>query len=136
MNAKIFSLIMEMSDATKQENQAIGHLSQVMNHLIKIKYAESNQYVSDWIKDINRNLIQAKHDCSRKNSVLSKLHKSETMQKVYRKAMTAYQKDYRTDKYMANPSKIPIPQNCPWAVDELFNDSIEKLLLKLPESKY
>ena len=129
---KILQLMLEMSDAGKQLDQAIGSLAQVMNHLYKIKYAENNSYINDWKEDIDRNLEQAKKHCSDRNSVLSRLKNDEkNIKKAYQDSQKAYRKDARTD--MKAPKTFRFPDDCPWTVDELFSLSVEELLSKLPD---
>lgn len=129
---KILQLMLEMSDAGKQLDQAIGSLAQVMNHLYKIKYAEDNLYINDWTKDINRNLEQAKAHCSGKNSVKSRLRTDDSIGQAYRKSHSDYKKDEKTDKHMRKFNTLKLPDTCPWTVDELFSLSIDELLSKLP----
>ena len=112
-NDKILQLMLEMSDANKQLDQAIGSLAQVMNHLYKIKYAEKNFSINKWKEDIKRNLEQAAEHSSGKNSVKSKLRTNEYIEKAYQDSRKAYRKDAKTNKNIKDPDTFKFPENCP-----------------------
>lgn len=122
-------------EESANKDSASSHLSRAIEHLLKLKYSTNDRNNRGWKRDFSNHLSDVEDYTkwrSKKNKQTNVIkYLINELQDIYEVGVAYY--DKAAKKY---PDLIPglqfIPNECPWTLEELLDNTIDELLSVLP----
>ena len=131
-----FEEVEEVFLETKQdEKKGYAYLSRMIEHLLKIKYCSNDRNYDHWRGEINGFRVKAiditgwKSKRNRDTNLVKYL--TNNIDDIYEVAVAYYKDDARLYADLTQGLEY-IPEECPWTLEELMDDTIDEILKKLP----
>lgn len=124
-------------EAKQDEKKGYSMLYRIMEHLLKIKYCTNDRNHDHWIGEINTfrsKILDLTLWGKRKRDTNLIKYLDNNIQDIYADAVDEYEKGSEEYPDFIGGLKL-IPEECPWNLSELMDNSIDELLSKLPMEK-
>lgn len=125
-------------EAKQEEKKGKAYLSRMIEHLLKVKYCTNDRNYDHWIGEINTfkaktiDITDWKSKRKRDTNLINTL--TDDFDDIYDVAIEHYEDDAKEYPDLRDGLEL-IPEECPWNLSELMDDSIDELLDKLPIEK-
>lgn len=125
-------------EAKQDEKKGRAYLSRMIEHLLKVKYCTNDRNYDHWRGEINTfraktiDIIDWKSKRRKDINLINIL--INDLDDIYEVAIEYYEDDSKEYSDLIDGLEL-IPEECPWNLSELMNDSIDELLSKLPMEK-
>ena len=122
-------------EAKQEQKQSYAALMRMIEHLLKIKYCTNNRNYDHWCGEVENHRKEVfKHTLCGTDDEDKNLVKyiNSKIQKIYEAGIKEYKKDAQKYSDLIDISRL-IAKECPWDLEQLMDDDIEDLLVKLPE---
>lgn len=125
-------------EAKQDEKKGRAYLSRMIEHLLKAKYCTNDRNYDHWRGEINTfrtktiDITGWKSKRNKDTNLINTL--TDDLDDIYEVAIEYYEDDAKEYPDLIDGLEL-IPEECPWNLADLMNNSIDELLDKLPIKK-
>ena len=118
----------------QDEDKSYSHLCRMMEHLLKLKYCTNDRNHNLWINSVETHksdvvdIIKWKSKKNKKTNYVKYLNTE--LQNIYEDSIEYYKDAAKKYPDLVDGIEL-IPEECPWTLEELMDESIDDLLEKL-----